>query len=101
MSISAHQPEAPAREGVSLAGASGWCLPPVTLAEALTRFAHEATEGVCHTGRYRCRYYAWGEGPPLVFIPGLSDDRLSFVLPIARLSDSFHCVAYDLPTGQG
>jgi pimeloyl-ACP methyl ester carboxylesterase len=36
-----------------------------------------------------------------VFTPGLSDDALSFVQPIALLSVYFRCVAYDLPTGQG
>jgi pimeloyl-ACP methyl ester carboxylesterase len=56
---------------------------------------------VCDTGRYQCPYYGWGEGPPLVFIPGIADDALSFVLPIAHLSRHFRCVAYDLPTGAG
>ena len=68
--------------------------------DALRRLACAGREGVCDTGRYRCRYYVWGEGPPLVFVPGLSDDRLSFVLPITLLSEHFRCVAYDLPTGQ-
>ncbi|MCI0461039.1 MAG: alpha/beta hydrolase [Gemmataceae bacterium] len=91
----AHQPDAPARAKTgSLAGASG-------LSEALQRFEREATHGVCDTGRYRCRYHAWGQGPPLVFIPGLCDDALSFVLPMTLLSRHFHCIAYDLPTGQG
>jgi pimeloyl-ACP methyl ester carboxylesterase len=75
-------------------------LVPWSLHETLDRFAREATTGACDTGRYRCRYYAWGEGPPLVFIPGLADDALSFVLPIALLSRHFRCIAYDLPTAQ-
>ena len=51
--------------------------------------------------RYRCSDLTWGRGPALVFIPGLCDDQLSFVLPIARLKDHFRCVAYNLPSGQG
>jgi pimeloyl-ACP methyl ester carboxylesterase len=74
---------------------------PVTLAQALERFHREAVLGVCDTGRYRCQYYTWGEGPPLVCVPGLADNGLSFVQPLALLSRRFRCIAYDWPTGEG
>jgi pimeloyl-ACP methyl ester carboxylesterase len=70
---------------------------PLSLDEVLKRFEREAVQGVCDTGRYRCPYYTWGEGPPLLFIHGLCDDARSFVLPIAVLSRHFRCIAYDLP----
>jgi pimeloyl-ACP methyl ester carboxylesterase len=72
----------------------------LALADALGQLEREAVHGTCDTGRYRCPYYSWGSGPPLLFIPGLSDDALSFVMPIALLSRHFRCVAYDLPTGR-
>src|SRR5581483_4862900 len=72
---------------------------PVTLAEARDRFEREATRGVCDTGRYRCRYAVWGEGPPLLFVPGLSDRGNVFVMLAALLSRHFRCVLYDLPVG--
>jgi pimeloyl-ACP methyl ester carboxylesterase len=72
-----------------------------TPSQALSRFAREAHRGVCDTGRYRCPYYVWGTGPPLVLVPGLCNDALSFVLLVGLLSPHFHCIAYDLPTGQG
>jgi pimeloyl-ACP methyl ester carboxylesterase len=71
----------------------------ITLAEALRRFEREAVHGVCDTGRYRCPFYTWGQGPTLVCIPGLADDARAFVMPIALLSRHFRCVAYDWPTG--
>jgi pimeloyl-ACP methyl ester carboxylesterase len=74
---------------------------PLALAEARRRLESEAIRGLCDTGLYRCPYYVWGTGPPLLFIPGLSDDALSFVLPMALLSQHFRCMAYDLPTGRG
>jgi pimeloyl-ACP methyl ester carboxylesterase len=74
---------------------------PLDLAQALARLKREAVRGVCDTGRYRCSYCTWGEGPPLLFVPGLSDDSLSFVLPMALLSRHFRCIAYDLPNGGG
>jgi 3-oxoadipate enol-lactonase len=72
---------------------------PLTLAEALGRFEREATHGVLDTGRYRCRYAAWGGGPPLLFVPGLSDRGSVFVMLLALLSRDFRCITYDLPVG--
>jgi pimeloyl-ACP methyl ester carboxylesterase len=80
---------------------SSAALAPIDLGDALRRFEREAVRGVCDTGRYRMPYYAWGEGPPLVFIHGAMDSRLAWVMPISRLSAHFRCVAYDLPTGRG
>jgi pimeloyl-ACP methyl ester carboxylesterase len=73
---------------------------PLVLDEALERFRREAERGTCDTGRYRMPYYSWGEGPPLVFVHGVSDSSRAFLLPIARLSAHFRCVAYDLPAGK-
>src|ERR1700756_5495649 len=74
---------------------------PVSLDKTLHRFEREAVQSVCDTGRYRCAYFTWGQGPPLVFIPGLSDDALSFVLVAGMLSADFRCVAYNLPSSAG
>src|SRR5438270_11581467 len=74
---------------------------PLTLEDVLARFEREARRGVCDTGRYRLPYYVWGSGPPLVLIHGVSDSSRSFLLPAARLSAHFRCVAYDLPAGHG
>jgi pimeloyl-ACP methyl ester carboxylesterase len=73
----------------------------LTLAETQRRFEREAVPGTCDTGRYCCAYYTWGQGPPLIFIPGLSDDALSFMLVAGLLSAHFRCIAYNLPAGVG
>jgi pimeloyl-ACP methyl ester carboxylesterase len=73
----------------------------LSIAETLRRFGREATRSVCATGRYRCPYYVWGQGPPLVFIHGLGDTCRSFLALIALLSAHFRCIAFDLPTGRG
>lgn len=83
------------------AGESPSCSTRLILREVLDAYFRDAERGVCDTGRYRCPYYVWGSGPPLVFIPGLCDDALSFVLPIARLQEHFRCIAFDLPSGRG
>jgi pimeloyl-ACP methyl ester carboxylesterase len=77
------------------------CSQPLLLQSALARFRREARWHTCDTGRYRCKYAVWGDGPPLVFVPGLCDDPWSFVLPMARLSERFRCVAYTMPVGNG
>jgi pimeloyl-ACP methyl ester carboxylesterase len=69
--------------------------------EASRRFEREAIRGVCDTGRYRCAYFSWGQGPPLVLIPGLSDNARSLLMLAAQLAEHFRCVGYDLPTGRG
>jgi pimeloyl-ACP methyl ester carboxylesterase len=65
----------------------------------MARFWRETEHGSCNTERYRMPYWSWGSGPPLVFIHGMADSRASFVLPAARLSAHFRCIAYDLPNG--
>lgn len=74
---------------------------PAALAETLARFEREAVRGVCDTGRYRCPYFSWGQGPPLLLIHGIADDARSFVQLAAGLTAHFRCIAYDLPTGIG
>jgi pimeloyl-ACP methyl ester carboxylesterase len=76
-------------------------LAPIVLGEALARFEREAVRGTCDTGRYRMPYYSWGSGPPLVFIHGLGDSSHAFLMPIARLSAHFRCIAYEQPAGKG
>ncbi|MCI0378021.1 MAG: alpha/beta hydrolase [Gemmataceae bacterium] len=88
----------PVRDASMAAGPT--CSTRLELPRVLERFQREARRDVFDTGRYRCSYYVWGDGPPLVFIPGLCDDALSFVLTIARLSEHFRCIAYDLPVGR-
>lgn len=82
-------------------GPANGVLPDLDLADALRRFDREARPGTCDTGHYRCRYFVWGAGPPLVFIPGLSSDARSFALLMSRLAAHFRCAVYDLPTGRG
>ena len=58
-----------------------------TLGDVFDRFRGEAVHGECHTGRYRCPYYIWGKGPPILCVPGFMDDAESFILTVARLTE--------------
>jgi pimeloyl-ACP methyl ester carboxylesterase len=77
------------------------CSQKQLLGPTLEQFQREAVWRTFDTGRYRCRYVLWGKGPALVFVPGLCDDPETFVLPMARLSEHFCCLAYTMPTGSG
>src|SRR5262245_10310872 len=72
----------------------------LTLAQILERFERDAVREEIDTGRYRMRYWSWGQGPPLVFLHGAGDDSRAFVVPAAILAKSFRCVGYDFPTGR-
>jgi 3-oxoadipate enol-lactonase len=72
---------------------------PLALDDALTRFSREASREVFDTGRYRCRYYVWGEGPPLLLVHGMGETSRAFVPLVSLLSEHFKCIAYDLPSG--
>ncbi len=74
---------------------------PLSLAEVAERFEREAERGVVDTGRYRCAYYVWGQGPPLVFVHGMADAARAYLPMAARLAGGFRCVAYELPCGRG
>ncbi len=71
----------------------------ISVAEAVRRFETEAIRGSFDTGRYRCGYFTWGSGPPLVFIHGMADLPASFAMPMSRLASQFRCIAYSLPEG--
>jgi len=67
---------------------------PVTLSlqECLDAWRREARPGVVG----RTRYFVWGRGPALVFVPGLCSDGQTFVPLMARLRQDYCCVGYDL-----
>lgn len=70
------------------------------LRAALARFEAEAVPRAVHTGRYRLRYWAWGDGPTVVFVHGMADTTRSFAMQMAALVDrGFRCLGYELPNG--
>ena len=77
------------------------CSRRLELSECLAQWSSEATFGTADTGRYRCSYFVWGQGPTLVLVPGMASDAQSFVMLAARLKSAFRCVSFDLPTGKG
>lgn len=73
----------------------------IPLEEALFDWRREAEVGELDFDRYRCRYFVWGRGQPLLFVHGLSEQARSFVPLIAHLTNTFRCIAYELPNGDG
>jgi pimeloyl-ACP methyl ester carboxylesterase len=73
--------------------------PEMRLSDCLSRWRAESRHGEIETQHYRCRYFVWGQGPPLVFIHGLCDRAVSFVPMMHALRDRFQCIGYELPDG--
>lgn len=78
---------------------------PATVTDAelmsvLAAFHAGARRRVLDAGRYRMRYFAWGSGPPVVFIHGMSDAARAFLMVMHRLVDHLTCIAYELPDGE-
>jgi pimeloyl-ACP methyl ester carboxylesterase len=73
--------------------------PAVPLSAALAAWDREATRGVLDTGRYRMPFFAWGSGPPVVFVHGLADRGKAFITVMAALRREVTCIGYDLPAG--
>lgn len=69
------------------------------LQAALAAFRAGARHATLDTGRYRMRYFAWGDGPPVVFVHGMADAARAFVMVMHRLVGRFTCIAYELPDG--
>jgi pimeloyl-ACP methyl ester carboxylesterase len=84
----------PRGESASPAGACA----RVTLAASVARLEREAHHATFDTPRCRGRYVRWGQGPALIFIPGLSLESTSFAMPMAQLHEQFTCIGYELPT---
>ena len=58
--------------------------------------AGEGCRGYCHLKHYTAEYREWGEGPPLVIVPGLAGG-FGLLGPLARvLANSFRVITYQL-----
>src|SRR5581483_3822133 len=58
--------------------------------------AGEGCRGYCHLRNYTAEYREWGEGPPLVIVPGLAGGS-GLLGPLAIvLSSSFRVISYQL-----
>jgi pimeloyl-ACP methyl ester carboxylesterase len=56
----------------------------------------EGRRGYCHLRHYTAEYREWGEGPPLVIVPGLAGG-FGLLGPLARiLADHFRVISYQL-----
>lgn len=74
------------------------------LRQAQARFSREARLRDFRTPRYHGQLIDWGRSdrPPLVFVHGMSDQPMSFIMVMAHLVErGYRCLAYPLPNGRG
>jgi len=80
-------------------GAAPSCATTLRLDDCLAAWSVKRRTTWSTPAAIACRSMPGARGRRSSSISGLADDRLSWVLSIARLAQHFRCIAYDLPAG--
>ncbi len=86
------QPEEPA--------APPRCQPPANIHRELRRYDELAKVGTWEGPRYRMSYRVLGEGPPLIWLPGIAASYRVYCLVLNRLAERFQTIQYTYPGDQ-
>jgi pimeloyl-ACP methyl ester carboxylesterase len=61
------------------------------------RYDRAATVAHWHGPRYRMTYRVLGDGPPLLWVPGIASTYRSYALVLNRLAERFRTIQYEYP----
>ncbi|MFO0892225.1 MAG: alpha/beta hydrolase [Isosphaeraceae bacterium] len=89
-------PSAPAQEP-SEAGSPPRCQPPANIRRELLRYEQAATVGTWDGPRYRMTYRILGDGPPLIWLPGIAASHRVYCLVLNRLAERFQTIQLTYP----
>ncbi len=73
------------------------CQPPADWRQELRKYDQRARVGTWPGPRYRMTYRILGEGPALIWIPGIASTYRTYTLVLNRLAEKFRTVQYDYP----
>ena len=73
------------------------CQPPANLDREVSRYDRDAKVGEWSGPRYRMTYRVLGDGPPLVWLPGIASTYQVYSLVLNRLAERFQTIQYDYP----
>jgi pimeloyl-ACP methyl ester carboxylesterase len=76
------------------------CPPPANVRAEVRRYDREARVECWRGPRYRMTYRVLGEGPPLLWIPGIASTYRSYALVLNRLAERFQTIQYEFPGEQ-
>jgi pimeloyl-ACP methyl ester carboxylesterase len=73
------------------------CQPPANLAREVEQYDDLARREVWSSPRYRMTYRTLGEGPPLLWVPGIASTYRTYALVLNRLATRFRTIQYEYP----
>ena len=73
------------------------CRPPANLSREVSQYDQGAEVGEWSGPRYRMTYRVLGEGPPLIWLPGIASTYRVYCLVLNRLAERFRTIQYDYP----
>ncbi|QEH34004.1 2-hydroxy-6-oxononadienedioate/2-hydroxy-6-oxononatrienedioate hydrolase [Aquisphaera giovannonii] len=82
--------------GEPAAEATG-CRPPADVRREVELYDERAEAGTWDGPRYRMTYRILGEGPPLIWIPGIAATYRVYAMVLNRLSERFRTIQYAYP----
>lgn len=73
------------------------CQPPANVRREVQRYDQAAAVGVWEGPRYHMTYRTLGEGPALVWVPGIASTYRVYALVLNRLAERFRTIQYEYP----
>jgi pimeloyl-ACP methyl ester carboxylesterase len=73
------------------------CRPPAKVRAEVARYDEAAEVGAWDGPRYRMTYRVLGQGPPLIWVPGIATNHRSYAMVLNQLAERFLTVQYAYP----
>lgn len=73
------------------------CRPPAKARVELAKYDRAAEVGTWNGPRYRMTYRTLGQGPPLIWVPGIATTYRSYAMVLNLLSERFQTIQYSYP----
>lgn len=77
--------------------AAGRCQPPADLCKEVRQYDEHAAVGTWSGPRYRMIHRTLGQGPTLIWLPGIASTYRTYALVLNRLAEVFRTIQYEYP----
>ncbi len=75
----------------------GRCRPPADLRAEVLQYDERAAMGTWSGPRYRMTHRTLGQGPTLIWLPGIASTYRTYALVLNRLAEKFRTIQYEYP----
>ena len=76
---------------------AGLCRPPADFRHEVRQYDERATVGTWSGPRYRMVHRFLGQGPTLIWLPGIASTYRTYALVLNRLAERFRTIQYEYP----